>query len=455
MQSQALEAFIRHTPDPLLDRKQQADAQHQHLCTFAAAITAKASTYPVLEQAGDLATLLLTAVSFKLAGSKKIPDNDQLAIEALKQAQVIEIVSGLLCNDHTTHYLAKAVKSDYDNLYLRPPAAVEQRHGLSSDGLHSPTLLNLFHLQGAPFYSFYCTLFYFRERLYSGFEAVMGDPCDELRQALHQQLIAKGLQGFSTALAAQSDALARRQHPTHAQGKQMAFPRTERALRDQDYVVVTPAPAISLIYALDHAVDKQARQGVYRFEKMKLGGNNPVNMGSAVLNLSRGSGASAHNLRPLRAYVFPLSKRLYFSEEVLRHQRYEYASALNFDDLQVMQYLRTPLNSKKDFTVWVSLLPAALFQVIRPLADLRACADAGTLDLRFKYEIEQDFVCKTLYEDLLGRSIDRNSYARLAQHVADRIEARLLRYKGFNAGLGVVRKKTIVRIAEMVGRKLL
>ncbi|MDT8925381.1 hypothetical protein RBE51_21530 [Pseudomonas taiwanensis] len=455
MQSQPLEAFLRFDPDPALTKKQQEEAGNRHLYTFAAAITGKASVHPELDNEHQLAELLLTAVSFKLSGSKKVPSSAQVAIDALVDPAQVSIATALLCNDHTSHYLSKAVRADYDNHFLRPPPKSQVRQGLTLDGIDAPTLLNLFHLQGAAFYSFYCTLFYYRGRLTSGIEAVLGQPFPDLQHALHNQLRAMGLQRFSEALEQQTQALTCRRHPELVQGKQVAFPLRPEAIHDQAYVVVTPAPAVSMIYAIDHAVDKSLRQGIRQFEKMRLGGANPINMGSSVLNLSRGSGPLAHNLRPLRAYVPPLSKRLYLSEHVLRQHSYEYASVMELDDTKLLEYLRTAIKSPAELKQWARLLPAALFKIMRPLADLRSSASPETLALSYRHEIEKDFVCKDLYEDLLKRAIDKHSYAMLARHVADQIEARLLPYKGFGAGLGVVRKKVIVRTAEMVGRKLL
>ena len=455
MQSQPLGAFLRFDPDPALTKKQQEEASNRHLYTFAAAITGKASVHPVLDNEHPLAELLLTAVSFKLAGSKKVPTDAQVAIAALTDPEQVRIATALLSNDHTSHYLSKAVRADYDNHFLRPPPKSPVRQGLTLDGIDPPALLNLFHLQGAAFYSFFCTLFHYRGRLTSGIEAVLGQPFPELRQALHRQLRAMGLQGFSEALEQQTQALTCRSHPKLVQGKQVAFPLGPDAMRDQDYLVVTPAPAVSMIYAIDHAVEKRVREGFRQFEKMRLGGANPINMGSSVLNLSRGSGALAHNLRPLRAYVPSLTKRLFLSEQVLRQHSYEYASVLELRDPKLLEYLRTVIKTPAELKQWGKLLPAALFKVMRPLADLRNAAEAETLTLTYRFEIEKDFVCKDLYEDLLGRAIDRHSYAALARHVADQIEARLLPFKGFGAGLGVVRKKVIVRMAEMVGRKLL
>jgi hypothetical protein len=455
MQSQPLGAFLRFDPDPALTKKQRDDALSRHLYTFAAAITGKASVHPVLDSESDLSELLLSAVSFKLSGSKKVPESVQPAVDALTHPATIQIATSLLCNDHTSHYLSKAVRSDYDNHFLRRAPRAQQRRGLTLDGIDAPALLNLFHLQGSAFYSFYCTLFYFEGRLTSGAEAVLGEPFVQLQSALHAQLRARGLVAFSEALLAQGKALANRNHPEVAQGKQIAFPTHADAMRNQAYVVLTPAPAVSMIYAIDHAVDSRIRQGFRSFEKMRLGGANPINMGSSVLNLSRGSGSSAHNLRPLRAYVPPLSKRLFLSDQVLRQRSYEYSSALEIGNARLLEYLRTPVKTAAELKQWVGLLPAALFQIMRPLADLRTDADTQSLGHTFKFEIEQDFVCKDLYEDLLGRAIDKDSYAALAKHVADRVESRLLPYKGFEAGLGVVRKKAIVRVAEMVARKLL
>jgi hypothetical protein len=455
MQSQPLEAFLRFDPDPALTKKQHADALSRHFYTFAAAITGKSSVHPVLDNENDLARLLLTAVSFKLTGSKKVPESPQVAVDALVDPATILIATALLCNDHTSHYLSKAVRADYDNHFLKPAPKADFRQGLTLDGIDAPALLNLFHLQGSGFYSFYCTLFYYKGRLTSGVEAILGERFPELQRALHHQLRLLGLVAFSEALSLQTKALSGRSMPLLAQGKQVAFPASHNAMRDQDYIVVTPAPSVSMIYAIDHAVDSRIRLGFRLFEKMRLGGANPINMGSSVLNLSRGSGPLAHNLRPLRAYVPPLSKRLFLSEEVLRQRSYEYSTALELSDIKLLEYLRTPLKSASELKKWVALLPAALFKMMRPLADLRAAATGETLDLKYRFEIEHDFVCKDLYEDLLGRAIDKDSYAALARHVADRIESRLLPYKGFEAGLGVTRKKAVLLMAEMVGRKLL
>lgn len=455
MQSQPLGAFLRFDPDPAMTKKQQEEASSRHLCTFAAAITGKASVYPVLDNENQLAELLLKAVSFKLAGSKKIPPSAQVAIDTLADPAQVSIATALLCNDHTSHYLSKAVRADYDNHFLRPPPKLQVRQGLTLDGIDAPTLLNLFHLQGAAFYSFYCALFYFQGRLTSGIEAVLGTPFPELQKALHRQLRALGLASFSEALEQQTQALTCRTHPELVQGKQVAFPLGPEAMREQAYIVLTPAPAVSMIYAIDHAVDKRLRQGFRQFEKMRLGGANPINMGSSVLNLSRGSGPLAHNLRPLRAYVPPLSKRLHLSEHVLRQHSYEYASVMELRDAKLLEYLRTVIKTPTELKQWARLLPAALFNIMRPLADLRSHANPKTMTLSYRFEIEKEFVCKDLYEDLLGRAIDKHSYAALARHVADQIESRLLPYRGFEAGLGVVRKKIIMRMAEMVGRKLL
>lgn len=429
----------------------QANAHQQN---FKRAIRSRDAVYPIIESGAELATLLLHALNYSL--SKDVAVECAIAMAELKQPSNAKAVADLLCNNHATEFFSKAVRADYDNLFLEKRTPAETSIGLSTDHLSFPRVGHFFAPGCTKYYPFYCTLFVRNGRLTSSFEVMVEPSLHALQNELYDEFEKLGLADLVDCVRKSSVVRRHASHPLVAQGKQLAVPKHEMSLRQDDYLVVTPIPSVQMIYALDQAIDKHWASDRWGVQHMRIGGSKPHNMGSTVTNLgSNVPGEGAVNIRPLRSYVPPLRSGLYASKELLTERSLRFRSALNLADLETLKHFRKDFSNPVEFKHWVALLPAALFPVLEPLADLQGQGAEKFAMTEFKHGIEQQFVCKKRPEHLLGRRTNAESYRLLGQHVATLIEARLLIYKNFSAGLGVRRKMAITRSATALARAML
>lgn len=460
MRSQPLERFLKHELDgpdahpDLADKAISLDQQiGQHEHNFRRAVRGRESIYAEVQDGNELARLLLHAIGFGM--SKAFPIDVIAVLQELKKDSTSEAIAQLLSNVHATEYFSKAVRADYDNVHLVKQIPVGRAHGLCSDQLKFPRMSHCFAPSATKFYPFFCTLFVYQERLASSFEVFIDPSLGDLRHQLFAALSDVGLQVLADKLSGSAQARLTSANPIVAQGKQLAVPTGESSVRNDHYLVLTPVPSVQMIYALDQAMELHWGSEWRGYQHMRLGGSKPHNMGSTVTNLStKVNGEGIVNIRPMRAYVPPLRARLYATEDQLRERSFAYSTALEIKNLQALGHFREPYGNPKDFKRWVALLPAALMPVLEPIAALRECSRANLADTPFKFEIEKQFVCKTLPEQLLGRRASSQSYAVFGQHVASMIEARLMIYKDFAAGLGVRRKIAIARAAASLSRSL-
>lgn len=460
MRSQPLERFLKYeldgpdAPSELADKAISLDQQiGQHEYNFRRAVRGRESIYAEVQDGNELACLLLHAVGF---GMSKVFPIDVIAVsEELKKDSTSEAIAQLLSNAHATEYFSKAVRADYDNVHLVKQIPGGRPHGLCSDQLKFPRMSHCFAPSATKFYPFFCTLFVYQERLTSSFEVLIDPSLADLRHQLLAALSDAGLQTLVHKLVDSAKARVASSNPTFAQGKQLAVPTDESSVRNDHYLVLTPVPSVQMIYALDQAMELHWGSEWRGYQYMRLGGSKPHNMGSTVTNLStKVSGEGNVNIRPMRAYVPPLRARLYATEDQLRERSFAYSTVLEIRSLQALGHFREPYGNPKEFKRWVALLPAALMPVLEPIAALRECKSVNLADTTFKFQIEKQFVCKTLPEQLLGRRASGQSYAAFGQHVASMIEARFMIYKDFAAGLGVRRKIAIARAAASLSRSL-
>lgn len=460
MRSQPFEQFLTLEPDdpratatPAAKPKSDDQQASQHEYNFRRTTRGRDSVFPEIENGMDLVRLLVHAVGFGL--TKEFPINVIATVDELKKPSTSECIAQLLSNTHATEYFSKAVRADYDNVHLAKQIPAKRTHGLCSDHLQFPRMSHHFAASATKYYPFFCTLFVYRNRLTSSFEVLMQPSLIDLRDQLFAGLCDTGLDLLVKLLINSIQIRAAAPHPLIAQGKQLAVPVDEASIRDDQYLVVSPVPSVQMIYALDHAMEQHWGSEWRGYQHMRIGGSKPHNMGSTVTNLgTKVSGEGSVNIRPMRAYVPPLRARLYATEEQLAERSFAFSTVINIKDMQALAHFREPFASLKDFKRWVALLPAALMPVLEPIVALREKGDIP-VDAAFKFEIEKQFVCKTLPEQLLGRRANTQSYAAFGQHVASMIEARLMIYKDFAAGLGVRRKMAIARAAASLSRSLL
>jgi len=460
MRSQPLERFLKHEPDN--PDAQQAPGTKatplelqisQHEFNFRRAARGRDAVFPEIVNGQELARLLLHAVGFGL--TKEFPVDVIATAAELQLPKTAEAVADLLSNAHATEYFSKAVRADYDNIHLAKQVPASRHFGLCSDQLIFPRMSHHFAASATKYYPFFCTLFVYRERLTSSFEVLITSPLSDLRDQLFTALCDAGLGHLVKLLINSTQIRAAATHPLVAQGKQLAVPMNDSSVRNDEYLVVTPVPSVQMIYALDQAMEQNWGSEWKGYQHMRIGGSKPHNMGSTVTNMGTKINSEGNvNIRPMRAYVPPLRPSLHASEQQLRERSFEFSTALDIKDMLALALFREPFANPKEFKRWVSLLGAALMPVLEPLVALREIDAARLAELPFKFEIEKQFVCKTLPEQLLGRSVSTQSYAALGQHVATVIEARLMIYKDFAAGLGVRRKMAISRAAASLSRNL-
>jgi len=455
MRSQSLNQFLHFEPvEPTQMGAAYEQLKGQHEFNFRRAVRGREAVYAEIENGQELACLLLHAVGFGI--TKEFPVKLAYAVAELQKTVISKTVGDLLSNAHATEYFSKAVRADYDNIHLAKQIPAERPYGLSSDQIDYPRVSHHFAPSATKYYPFFSTLFMHAGRLRSCFEVMMEADLKGLRSELFQALGEQGLSELVENLAKSILVRANAPHPGVAQGKQMAVPISESSIRDDNYLVVTPAPAVRMIYALDQAMERHWGSEWRGYQHMRIGGSKPHNMGSTVTNMGTKVGGEGNvNIRPMRAYVPALRARLFASEDQLRNRSLAYSSALNVRDLQRLSHFREPFVNIREFKRWVALLPAALMTVIEPLVQAGSQTPESMAELAFKYEIEKQFVCKTRPEHLLGRRTNTQSFEVLGQHIASMIEARLMIYKEFSAGLGVRRKMAIARAATSLSRSLL
>lgn len=421
---------------------------------FLCSIRGRHASHAMVFDGADLATLLLNGISVTL--TKSAQPNTVVAIRELSMPHAYEAVADLLCNTHATEYLSKAIRADYDNVFLRQQMANDDSPGVHSTVIDFPRMGSHFSQGASALLPLFSTLFFYRGRLTSSFEVFVDPNLEQLRLELHHAFIGHGLQQLVDSLSTALDVRREAKHPEVAKGKQLAVPLSPHCIRDDHYLVVSPVPSVRMLYALNNAIERLWGEDRRGCQGLRLGGTKPQNIGSVATNLSSSMPIEGRvNVRALYAHVPPLRARLFRSQERNALHALTYKSALAVDDLAALAVFRDALPNPASFRRWVAMLPAVLLGVMEPLVVLRSERGAELMDLDFRHLIEKQFVCKTLPEMLLGRATSTESYVALGEHVASMIESRLLCYREFSSGLGIRRKMAIARSATRLARAML
>ncbi|WP_410951094.1 type I-F CRISPR-associated protein Csy1 [Pseudomonas sp. S1(2024)] len=333
------------------------------------------------------------------------------------------------------------------------PKSQDNSHGLSSDTLEAPIVLNMSGAADLAFSPFWLATF----------KMPWGEVTDHLSvlmtsrgsQAHHwfmDALARLGAQAFAGSLN-QAAALASQSFTDDVIGKLVRFPLSPDAAATDNYMTLSPVPSASMVVEFNKryfnavaerkAIPKAELQNhVFGYPvtaNVSVGGANPQNCGSTASMVNGKVKAFLAHIPSQSVVDGRTNGRLIAKLQSGR------GSLLVIDKAAVKFLLKThPTSALRQN--WQSNLPDVVADILGGLISLRENGlPTEVVEPRFSFAIERDFVMKTLAGDKQERSLTPNDLHLLGLHVRDQVQHQIVK-RTQGLGLDYDRQETLYAV---------
>lgn len=384
------------------------------------------------------------------------PFNDPtVAADILANPKAQKSITSLL-NSSETHAI-KLLDPGLPGRFISAlPKSNDNAHGLSSDTLDAPIVLNMggnaADLVFSPFWL-------------ASFKLPWGEVTDHLSVLVTNRgskahdwfmdaLTRLGAQAFASTLTIQAAGLASQPAADEVIGKLVRFPLSPDSAETDNYISLSPVPSVTMVVEFNKryfnaVAERKAKPkaelqnhvfGYPVTANVSVGGANPQNCGS-VASMVNGKVKAFLGHIPSQSMIDGRK-----NGRLIAKLQSGSGSLLVVDKAAVQFLVKTPGTSKLRQN-WESNLPDVIADILGGLISLRENGLPDEIsEPRFCFTIERDFVTKTLAGDQQKRSLTPNDLHLLGLHVRDQIQYQIVkRTKG--VGLDYERQEALYAVA--------